>query len=399
MGRNILRDYLIDAPGLKLIKRKHGRVTPYWIADQKLVKEGYRPKSVRIFDDVTDPATHQTIANKCQRFQAEMLEWKSGRRGPTVGATPQTIAWLIEQYRSNPDSPFHALRPASVRNYVHYLKAIDLHVGTRRIDTVTGIDVRRWYKEWGKADEAGVLQSHTNARYCLAVLRIIANFGCELEGQPSAGLALALSKMRFKVPPRRSSAMSAEHVGAFIKAAHEAGFPSMARAVALQFSCALRQKDVIGEWVDGQWQSGLRWGEHITSDWTLRKPTSKSNFTEIAEYSLPLLPLAMAELSIVPETSRIGPVIIDEVARRPYLARRFAHRFRTIARAAGIPDTVWNMDSRAGAVTEALDSGAQLGDVMDLAAHKNIGMTKRYDRGRLEKTSRVAISRFGKDKP
>jgi hypothetical protein len=33
-----------------------------------------------------------------------------------------------------------------------------------------------------------------------------------------------------------------------------------------------------------------------------------------------------------------------------------------VARAAGIPDAVWNMDARAGAITEAEDAGVDLDD-------------------------------------
>jgi hypothetical protein len=39
----------------------------------------------------------------------------------------------------------------------------------------------------------------------------------------------------------------------------------------------------------------------------------------------------------------------------------YARWFRQIARAAGIPDDVWNMDSRAGGATEADEAGAALG--------------------------------------
>jgi hypothetical protein len=87
-------------------------------------------------------------------------------------------------------------------------------------------------------------------------------------------------------------------------------------ALALQFGCALRQKDVIGEWVKAHggehWTSGLLWGEHVKADWTLEKPTSKSNFSEVAEFDLRLFPTVMEELQRVPATSRIGPVILDE---------------------------------------------------------------------------------------
>ena len=61
----------------------------------------------------------------------------------------------------------------------------------------------------------------------------------------------------------------------------------------------------------------------------------------------------------MPTSARVGPVIIDETAGRPYAKHAYAREWRTIARMAGIPDGVWNMDARAGAITEAEDAGAE----------------------------------------
>jgi hypothetical protein len=201
------------------------------------------------------------------------------------------------------------------------------------------------------------------------------NFGLETRHRVCRDLKDVLSAQRFKQGRSRKQAMAREHVDLFIVAAHAAGVPSLALAVAIQFSCALRQKDVIREWVpDGhrgqRWAWGLLWGEHVRADCTLTKPTSKANGNEVAEFDLRLLPLAMAELQRTPPEARIGPVVRCEGTGRPWKQRLFAQRFREVARAAGIPDDVWNMDSRAGAVTEAYDKGAREEDAMDLATHK-----------------------------
>jgi hypothetical protein len=62
----------------------------------------------------------------------------------------------------------------------------------------------------------------------------------------------------------------------------------------------------MGEGPGGeQWTSGLLWGEHVKTDGRLEKPTS-SNFSEVAEFDLRLLPTVMEELPRTPATSRIG---------------------------------------------------------------------------------------------
>ena len=103
----------------------------------------------------------------------------------------------------------------------------------------------------------------------------------------------------------------------------------------------------------------------------------------------------MAELQRVPAEARIGPMIRREGTGRPWRQRQFAFAFREIARGIGAPDTVWNMDARAGAVAEAHDEGAREEDAMDLATHKERKTNQGHNRGRMRKTSRVSALRFG----
>jgi hypothetical protein len=47
------------------------------------------------------------------------------------------------------------------------------------------------------------------------------------------------------------------------------------------------------------------------------------------------------------------------------------------------------MDTRAGAITEATDSGASIEDVRHAATHSNVAMTQRYSRNQEKKTATV----------
>jgi hypothetical protein len=70
----------------------------------------------------------------------------------------------------------------------------------------------------------------------------------------------------------------------------------------------------------------------------------------------------------------------------------YARWFWQIARAAGIPDKVWNMDARAGGATEADEAGAALEASQSALTHTKESTTLRYlGRGRtkqLENTRR-----------
>lgn len=64
-----------------------------------------------------------------------------------------------------------------------------------------------------------------------------------------------------------------------------------------------------------------------------------------------------------------------------------------VADAAGLPKSVRNMDSRAGAISEATDAGASLEDVRHAATHSNTSMTARYSRGAEGKVASVMQTR------
>jgi len=100
----------------------------------------------------------------------------------------------------------------------------------------------------------------------------------------------------------------------------------------------------------------------------------------------------------VPLDRRIGPLVINEQFGVPYTAEQYRKSFRQIARAAGISDDVWNMDARAGAITEAWESGAEPASVMAMATHTQLSTSRRYNRSNVEQISRAARLRLERRK-
>ncbi|PVE25629.1 hypothetical protein DC522_04730 [Microvirga sp. KLBC 81] len=125
----------------------------------------------------------------------------------------------------------------------------------------------------------------------------------------------------------------------------------------------------------------------------LKKPTPKLNGSETAEHDLKLYPDIISELAGMPSERRIGPVILDKGSGKPRRKSHFSRTFKKIARKAGWPDDVWNMDSHVGAVSEAFEAGAQAENVMR-AAPPQLSTTMRYNRGKIVQTSRVAELRI-----
>ena len=73
--------------------------------------------------------------------------------------------------------------------------------------------------------------------------------------------------------------------------------------------------------------------------------------------------------------------------------RSYRKWFRAIARAAGIPDEMWSMDSRAGGAVEADEAGAEFAAIQAALTHSKPDQTLRYIRGRAKRIASVADAR------
>lgn len=327
------------------------------------------------------------------------------------------LSELIAAYLTDPDSTFRKNRYCSRVTYRHLLHRLDTDCGTFEIGDIKARQMRRWHEGWVAV--SGISMAHA----LVGMLRTITTFGATmLECHDCRNLKITLHDMRFEMGKPRGEALSADQATIIRKQAHECGLPSIAMAQAFQFECTLRQKDVIGEWVplaedgdtdvfDGEekWLRGLRW-EEVDDLLILHHVTSKRG--KLIEPDLKLAPMVTEELSLwfpglitahpvsgavevhrsrLPES---GPILISEYSGRAWRAEEFRRKWRQLARFGGIPDNVFNMDSRAGAITEATDSGALIEDVRHAATHSNVSTTERYSRGSGKKVIRVQESRI-----
>lgn len=388
-----------NAPGLTLKPRRDG-YEARWQARTDLVQRGYPKKSVSICL-VTDNPTDEDrafVSQRCRILQDEMLIW--GRGGGTrVSIYDGTIKSLAGCYQTDPDSSFHQLRYKSRQHYAQLLTGIIRSCGEDRISDFNARRTLRLYESWLGADKH-VAMAHA----LIGMLRTITTFGATiLECQDCRLLKVTLHDMRFKMPKPRNERLTADQADAIRKRAHQMRLPSIALAQALQFDCMLRQKDVIGEWVpiaepgtsdvtrgNLKWMMGLRWSE-IDQNLILRHVTSKRG--KLIEIPLKEAPMVMEEFAKIGTIPTSGPVVVYEDTQRPYDNHNFRRLWREIANDCDIPRTVKNMDSRAGAISEATDAGADLEHVRQAATHGDIAMTQRYSRNAAEKTANVMRQR------
>lgn len=361
------------APGLLRVRRSSEREEWWWSASRackRLEAKAFRPRTVRLRQ-----STEEERAARCRDLTSELLQWLADEgRAPRAMQFDGTVRSLNTIHEKHPDSPFHAASYATRQVYCREVNPLLKAVGERRVDRVTGADLRRWHASFAAPGKAKAQPRLRRAQGAMKALRRIVSWGVQLRLPGCADLRVILREARFTMPAPRESAPT-----------------------------SLRQTDCIGRWepvdqVEGQggylhagrrWSGGLLWQD--IRDGVLAKRTTKTGAP--IKFAIAALPLVIAEIANVPEEKRIGPMVVDEATDRPYRHRWFATIWRRIARKAGIPDSVWSRDTRAAAITEAFDAGAQLEHVRQMATHSDPKVTGRYNRGSAAQTSAVAALR------
>jgi hypothetical protein len=391
-----MKPHVDGAPGLTWRTKGEGWEA-IWRARTDLVKRGFRPKNRTVWTGIEPSEIEgKLIADTCRRLQDEMLIF--GRGGlPSLTVFDGSLKSLINCYQTDKDSTYHKKRFHVRKDHDHFLKRISNTYGHEYLADIRGRILLAWHKEWGNDGEKVAI-----AHAFIGHLRTLFGFGATiLEDGECERLCAVLHKMRFTMPKPRAERLTASQVTEIRRAARMAGRHSIALAQALQFDLMLRQKDVIGEWVPvsepgisgtvgylGKWIMGLRW-EEIDANMVLRHNTSKRN--KPIEVDLRLAPMVIEELGTMDRCAlpASGPVVVCESTGWPYQPTYFRRLWRRAADAAGVSKTIRNMDSRAGAISEATDAGADLEHIRHAATHSDIAMTQRYSRGGIEKTAGV----------
>lgn len=411
---------ITDAPGH--IWRKHVRGWECrWQCRTDLVEKGFKPKSQQLFVGEEPSETEIAfIQDSCRRLQDEMLTF--GRGGlPTVNPYEGSLRSLINCYQTDPDSTYHKLRFQVRKNTDGLLRRLSKDYGHEDLGDIKGRTILAWHKGWTAGGEKIAMGSAF-----VGQLRTLFTFGRSiLECQECVRLGAVMHDLRFEGTPARKVSVSAEQADAVrYKARIDFGWDSIALAQAFQFECTLRQKDVIGEFVPlsepgisdmihrGQkWLRGIVWQE-IDENLILRHVTSKKQ--KETEVDLKLAPMVLEEfremiggedlIVVDPVTKKVtvrrdllpatGPVIRAETNGVPYTDNEYRRKWRKVATAAGVPKNVWNMDSRSGAISEAIAAGVPLEFVRHAANHSDISQTQDYDRAQAKATVKSMTARI-----
>jgi hypothetical protein len=314
-------------------------------------------------------------------------------------------------YQTDSDSPYQKNRYHVRVNRDNMLRRIVAKHGMTPLAEIKARVLLAWHKDWSVDGK----HLATGSAF-IGQLRSLFSFGATLlESADCERLCNVLHKMRFQgTKPRAVSVTATQAAAICLKAREHFGWYSLALGQALQFECTLRQKDVVGEWVpvsepgisatiidDEKWLRGAVWQE-IDNNLILRHITSKKQ--KLTEVDLKLAPLVLVELQALlgdlpliqtnAETGAVivnrlflpmrGPIMLNDVTGLPWSSNEYRRKWRLVATAAGVPKAVWNMDSRSGAISEAIQAGVPIEFVRHAAVHSDVSQTADYDRSQAE---------------
>jgi hypothetical protein len=386
------------------------------------------PKTVALWTGIEPDATDAAqIASRCQHLQSEMLMFSRGVEPTSPNAFKGDLRSLINCYQTDPDSPYLKNRFHVRENRANLLRRIAKKHGHERLSDIKARVLLAWHKEWSADGEKLAMGSAL-----ISQLRSLFSFGATLlEDNDCERLCGVMHKMRFKGTKARSVSVTAEYAEDFRRTAHEHfGWHTLALGQAFQFECTLRQKDVIGEYVPlsepgvsavivggKKWLRGIVWTE-VDDNLILRHLTSKKQ--KMTEVDLKLAPMVLEELQrlaggepliVVNEITKkatihrhllpaTGPVCYCDITGLPWSGNEYRRKWRLVAREAGIPDNVWNMDSRSGAISEAIAAGVPAEFVRHAATHSDVLQTFDYDRQQAEANAKSMKMRMeNRNKP
>ncbi|ODA94962.1 hypothetical protein BFX40_20225 [Mesorhizobium sp. SEMIA 3007] len=335
------------------------------------------------------------IAKLCRRWTDELLADLDDRGSKTD--YDGTVGSAVMIYRTHLQSPYKALKHATrIRDYDPSLKLIRDTVGKRRIANLVGSDFRRWFEQWGTKGRA------RRAHGAIRKLRSVLSFGTT---ERLAGCAQAreiLSLMEFATPEPRRVKMEYRHALAICAMAIRRNRPSIALTQALQWDTALRRIHIIGEWLPleagdagGIVRGNTKWRgltvADISADQVLTVPITARN-KAATEHDLGKCPLVQMVLKRITMPA-FGPLIVSETTGLPYRENYYATDWREIATAARVPENIWSMDTRAGAISEA-EIATDLESARKMAGHTTSKTTQGYVRnGDLDNNRKVADAR------
>jgi hypothetical protein len=114
----------------------------YWEVSAEARKRGYKPRTVHLYFDIETPKERLELEHRCKALTNEMLTWLGDPEGQRKPVYDGTVAALIHCYQTDKNSPYRRLRQSTARVYADWCRTLELAIGRRRVDRLSGQDIR-----------------------------------------------------------------------------------------------------------------------------------------------------------------------------------------------------------------------------------------------------------------
>ncbi len=321
------------------------------------------------------------------------------------GAEPGTWDWVIQSWKIDPYSRYNGVKKNTQEGYDETLKKISNTIGHLKIAALNYAllgEIRTTLDQKGRAA--------SSQRKIFSMMSTLAHYAVgPLRQQTARDVIQDLSQIVIRSDAKWQKAPDREFVRAVIDEADARGLFAFATGILFQWTYMLRSVDVRGQWMTasqsegGVYRNGKRWEDGLTWDMfdedltAFSKVISKTRRSLAASMDFELTPELRGRLMLLRNAKGgVGPVIISERYNEPYTRYSWSQAFRRIRDDLGLPNDVWMMDTRAGAITDAKAVVSDAFAIRDAAQHMHVDTTDGHARARSENINKVVKLRAKK---
>jgi integrase len=317
-------------------QQKGGHSLFYWQPSAALHRAG--------FNTVPLSRDRAEAIRQARALSAKVDQWRGGL--PVLAKhTHGTTPWIIDAFKQSPR--WAKLRPNTIRNYEMQFRFIlrwSASRGDPPMRTITRRDAEQLWREFEARGEPAV------TRHVIHGAAMLWNYA--LVDHADQEIVTRNPFYRLKLPPLkpRKQVWQFAQIDAFCAAACALGHPSMALAVIIGINTAQRPIDI----------RALRWSQYDGQTLKIRQiktgTTVEIPVTSQLKIALEDARRARTEGKVV-ALDPDGPIVAHERTGRAWTNVKFILKFRAIAKAARIPETLQFRDLRRTATVHLSESG------------------------------------------
>ena len=269
----------------------------------------------------------------------------------------KTVQQLVDKYYTSND--FSMLRDRTKKDYQYFLGVMCDSFGDVNFDNLSSKQAKHAYEEW-------VVRGISFANHICTVSSIVFRYAIDMEYAQINPFA----SVRRKTPPQRKVVWSNANVISFLETAYTTfGHRNIGLIVQMGYEWCQRMGDM----------RNLTWDSLDLNNRQLTLEQSKRRakvYLPISDELMHVLTQQRKDYGFQPYVAPHPRPVVGVYS--PYAMERLSKVGRSVMRLAGLPEELRLMDLRRTGVTEMVDAGVSLPQVMSVTGHTHVSSVKPY---------------------